>query len=92
MKDREKVRKGVREVYRGYCAEEIVAGICHWIPEASFPPVSLIPAANLQPVSPTPVVNVNIRKDFTTGVVDTGGAPLLEKFCRNFRNSSEWRC
>ncbi len=37
-----------------------------------------------EPVSLIPVVNVNLMKDVTAGVVDTGGAPLLDKFSPNF--------
>ncbi len=40
----------------------------------SFPSVSNV---ILIPVSKTPVVNANLRKDVTTGVVDTGGSPSL---------------
>jgi hypothetical protein len=35
----------------------------------------LTPVANLPPVLTTPVVNENLRKNVTTGVVDTMGAP-----------------
>jgi hypothetical protein len=58
-----------------------------------LPPVSLIPATNLLPVLLTPVVKLppvsttlaKLVAKFTTGVFDTGGAPLLANISANFR-------
>ncbi len=87
MKDREKVRKRVREekdtVRRRNRSGNLP--LVSLIPEANFP--SLIPAEILSPVTTTPVVNANLTKDVTTGVIDTGGAHLLEKFSPNFRKN-----
>jgi hypothetical protein len=43
-------------------------------PVANFPPIPLTLAANLPPVSTT---SVELVSKFATGVVDTGGAPLI---------------